>query len=545
MRDIHYLWIGTPTKTDPHAIAGHDVAGSISMAKEMEQQGIQAKPIKFWCLDQYADEYRKQFQEAGVKIEVCTIESLIEAEKQKELSSQAKFLSSQLDELRKNMDKVGERVKFKDVFSIFLLVSQAGYLLDTNVFPEAGKKIELTGEQESSTARSPDGMHDFYFMYSPARGDVEMRKALDKWIADPSFGKTTVFDKQKIKFIDPLDSGVRKISYKSYQESNIKGLFFWLNISTDELKKHVEYADVNAQIANPSSIKLLGDVKLLQGKHEPDDLPSGVTHAFTLYSNPATPDQCTIYFVDKQKNTVEQVYQGKFVEVLFSFFMHQQRKYPVTLKEVSDIMRLSNTEDAGPQRLVNVDRCTVLHQAVLMNDAEKVKVLLDAGARLDLTANYKIMPGGETIEVTPKELAERLGHKELVALLSQEQKAHPAKFAASTQPIFKLFDSSQIAVTSDDLSSLMAIKSQIQHILAKASKSFVLKKEELIELSKDMQTLKAAEAFFKKIIDHGGSAKADEQSELKTNMDKVKKITEHVMKIEQSYDMKPTGKRSM
>lgn len=234
---IHYLWVGLPTKMNPSAsIAGHDVAGPIKMAKALQSQaqGKPITPIKFWCLEQHQDFYKKLFHDAGVTIEVCGIEELIRQESQGELREQALFMQRFLNDKLpsgKNSD-INQRVMFKDVFSLFLLVCQPGYFFDTNIFPVTDREIVLPLITDPFTAKSgiEKNSNDFYLMYSPQRNDSQISQIFDKWTENPSFGNLSCFIGSntlalEIKMvIEKL--GVEKISYKSYWGGEITGVIF-------------------------------------------------------------------------------------------------------------------------------------------------------------------------------------------------------------------------------------------------------------------------------------------------------------------------------
>ncbi|MFT4059411.1 MAG: hypothetical protein QM652_07665 [Legionella sp.] len=80
--EIHYLWIGIPTHDNVMALPGHDIAGPISMFKELQKDNYKEKNlIKFWRLEKYKDYYQAEFNKYHVAIQVCTIERLLSEKK--------------------------------------------------------------------------------------------------------------------------------------------------------------------------------------------------------------------------------------------------------------------------------------------------------------------------------------------------------------------------------------------------------------------------------------------------------------------------------
>src|SRR3990167_9850228 len=139
--EIHYLWVGPPTKDNVNSLPGHDIAGPIRLCKEFQKDIYDDKEknnIKFWCLKEYCDDYRKLFMSQGVQIEVCAIEEFLEKQNHDDdtcvLAENLKKISLAISLAEKI--NVGDLIDFKDRFSLYLLTKQPGYFLDTNVFPK-------------------------------------------------------------------------------------------------------------------------------------------------------------------------------------------------------------------------------------------------------------------------------------------------------------------------------------------------------------------------------------------------------------------------
>ncbi|KTC81567.1 hypothetical protein [Legionella brunensis] len=443
---IHYLWVGSPTKTDPSAVAGHDIAGPIKMAKELKRQaksGEEINPVKFWCLAKHAEFYRRQFKSEGVNIQVCSIEGLLRKESSGDLADRVKFVQSYMAESLENEKDVKQRVAFKDLFSLLLLVTQGGYFFDTNVFPEKDKTISLLGEPTVTTAKSGfQQSNDFYMMYSPTRAHPIMLKIFDAWRKTPGLGNLSAFSVDKIPYFDfDKEMGVKKTSYKSYWNGDARGLFYWLDRRPEEFEENLKFGDINQQRTYPSSAKALHDFSLCY-------LKPPVTEE-ALLSMPFTTNEAYVasgidklYYVNKSTKTCVLVYNES--TTLFDIFPSAHSTSKIELAEPSSILRIidavenpcngmpiPNVANCHPEYIINTKNCTLLHQAVLNNNVGQVKSLLKHGARLDLIATYQIKPSGKILEVTPGQLAKYLKYEEMAFLLqAHENQETPAEHPA-------------------------------------------------------------------------------------------------------------------
>lgn len=433
---IHYLWIGSPSKIDSQVIAGHDVAGPIQMAKQLQVQrenGQESYPIKFWCLEEHKPFYQQQFAQEGIDIiEVCSIEDLLKKEND-ELAERATFVLDFMTNT--SLKRLHERVLLKDLVSLFLLISQGGYFFDTNVFPEKGKTVSLPGEPTVTTAKSGfQNVNDFYMMYSPKRADSDMLAIFDAWRQNPAFGNLSVFGAPEMPVpYFAKEMGVSKQSYKSYRTNN-GGLFYWLYRTNytgewEVFEENLKYGDINHQQACPGSMKELENFSLcyLGDPVTPETL---LAMPFKTNSAYVWTDDSKMYYVDKKANIAVLVYHGS--STISDLFPHKFFTNKIELAKDSSLLQIiksleypiprhprlvSDVKNYHPPYIVNKDNCTLLHQAVLTNNIEQVTSLFKAGARLDLKATYEIKPEGKILEVTAKELADYLGHKEIAGLL--------------------------------------------------------------------------------------------------------------------------------
>ncbi|WP_133138024.1 hypothetical protein [Legionella rowbothamii] len=66
-----------------------------------------------------------------------------------------------------------------------------------------------------------------------------------------------------------------------------------------------------------------------------------------------------------------------------------------------------------PRYIKNEKNTTYLHEAVLLQRADMVQILLADGAKTDFRATYRIFPDNQCIEITAQELASYLNYSEI------------------------------------------------------------------------------------------------------------------------------------
>jgi hypothetical protein len=133
---INYIWIGPPAQ-----IPGQDIGGPIEMAKVNQEN-----PITFWCLEEQKSYYIDKFKEYK-NITIHSLETHLREKQDPEskISNDAKLMQKLLDTCLKEAGRgsIRDRVTVKDAFSLFLLHSIGGYILDTNVLPLKEDKLSL------------------------------------------------------------------------------------------------------------------------------------------------------------------------------------------------------------------------------------------------------------------------------------------------------------------------------------------------------------------------------------------------------------------
>ncbi|MBV8802651.1 MAG: hypothetical protein JO131_06750, partial [Gammaproteobacteria bacterium] len=138
------LWVGQPcdrktvyeiTKRTG-TIIDHDINSIVELSTKLEN------PISYWCLDKYVDLYKERFSKMGVKdkVTVHSIEGFLKECTQSEnktIKDGALFVLSLINLLisKGEKSKIIELITIKDCFSLFLLLANGGYTLDSNLFP--------------------------------------------------------------------------------------------------------------------------------------------------------------------------------------------------------------------------------------------------------------------------------------------------------------------------------------------------------------------------------------------------------------------------
>lgn len=443
---IHYVWIGPPTKDDITAIAGHDVAGPVEMARQLRQQA-NGKPrnlIKFWCLKEHVERYKTQFRELGVEedIQVCAVEDLLKKEEKNSLlSKDVALLQTKLEAIVKNTS-LSEVVGFKDHFSFFLLASQPGHFLDTNVFPRKNATLLLAGDVKAWIGRSHTGVTegDYYLMYSPRVHCKAMLGALDSYRSQyQQAGCFAEFDKI-LSYKEMKAMGIKKISYNSWQSSltRVRGLFYWMDREFSLFQKMLDYGDINLQVTYPNSVVILEEIDFYRAPDNEDFSVEEKLLALPFPNQKAYVD-CKVdekekcYYVDRALGSVVLVPGHKGFHYSFQNSAHTQGLEDTcrpgeVQKFVSDMVKkannIQNPPILYPLCYVNIGGCTLLHQAVVMGRLDLVELLISKGVNLNLRACYQALPSKKIMYLTPLELAQDLKLAEISEVLLEERRTH-------------------------------------------------------------------------------------------------------------------------
>ncbi|MBA2649537.1 MAG: hypothetical protein H0U75_08090 [Legionella sp.] len=455
---IHYLWVGPPTKNDQNAIAGHDVAGIIAMARSIKAQGIGDIVLNFWCLGNYQNFYESQFTDAGLEnIIVCSIEQNFTSET-KRLRG-ADILEDFITTNAKSQ-LVSERVAFKDGFSIFLLATQGGFFFDTNIFPISEKQLDLNqviDTQNPITAswssRGGEGDNDFYLMYSPTPNNQHMQQVFANWIRDGEAraGKLHAFSVICAVFLmQTPESGLYKISTleQLYLYKQDQKIFYYIEIEDEREKRKVHqkfYLEWEAGI--PECIK---NLKFGESAENPVefydkdqatrwDVLSDILSITSVKGHTIYLKNMPAFSPDKLNNMgINKIHYGSWTDNPnptkgLMFWIN-------TTNRLIDYLNYGDVNQNYSQNSFNKEfqealkkqygleinkNWSLLHHAVLVNDIPLVKALIAAGARLAIKSSIRLQEQEHNVrstvfsrrKFTAEELAAHLNRIEILQTL--------------------------------------------------------------------------------------------------------------------------------
>jgi hypothetical protein len=170
---LNYIWVGPPPK-ETGGEPGHDLIGPVAMASCNK-----TNPILFWCLEEYEKQYKELLANTPA-IQVKTIESSVTNEyKDNAIQTAATSTKAIIDEhLKSTRNTIRDRVSVKNIFSLFLLYSQGGYVLDTNVVPmDKSVAMQLPSYQDFhvpvfSLPLLVSADMDYWMLFSPPKDTI-------------------------------------------------------------------------------------------------------------------------------------------------------------------------------------------------------------------------------------------------------------------------------------------------------------------------------------------------------------------------------------
>lgn len=182
---VNYIWIGHPpqTKSTEHTVSGQDTKDVLEMAR------VCKNPIYFYYLDEYRDYYEKIF--AGTKVNVQSVDAYIR-KIQQEGDEDIRGFAGKIQKIQETVltpprGKIVDFVSLKEVFSLFLLATQGGYTVDSNIHPAHGvTSVELpsySNFRAPYTGSMAGSMIEIWMMYaSPTKLD-EPRGMLEAYLS--------------------------------------------------------------------------------------------------------------------------------------------------------------------------------------------------------------------------------------------------------------------------------------------------------------------------------------------------------------------------
>lgn len=425
MPTLNYIWIGLASDKKTNDVAAHDVLGPILMDRQLQKQGMSYQ-INFWCSNYNFAHYKKLFEEQQCTIIVRSIKDYLEEEKQTDLKEQAELVEKKLNGLWSFGNK--DHVIDKDFFSLFLLLGKEGYILDTNVRPIPGKEVTFDTYSVVSTAKSGHDFNDFYFMYSPGRKTASATIIFDQFAKKPKFAKLQCFFDSGALMIDNLeDFGIKKSSYKSYEEIKFPGLLRYLEDDytgcdgndMTALETAIPFSNVNQQIKSPVSIASLSTCRFTKLPREmhvsnPANLPNPEDNTYIIYHR----GRDTQLFFKSETTKRYQVCAAICASSVYDEMPGENGMVKdIFLRNLAYSYNSFFTSAPIHRHIVNHANGTALHHAVILNNLNALEVLLKNGANPYLKAQYKIVPDNKKLTFDVFELSDYLKREQIIESL--------------------------------------------------------------------------------------------------------------------------------
>lgn len=185
---IHFVWIGPPK----FKLGGQDVIGIMSITENFKKYG-QQNPLIFLCQKEYQPDYINYFAENNIKITVSSLEDYLDKNiVEKQTTALREIYTTLLSTQRINdvslQVQMKDRVRIKNLFFLFLVVIEGGYVLDTNVRATKDKKVNFISYETFHFPWVEDkhwpAIADIWMLYSPHKHLPRAEKSLNHAIAN-------------------------------------------------------------------------------------------------------------------------------------------------------------------------------------------------------------------------------------------------------------------------------------------------------------------------------------------------------------------------
>lgn len=156
-------------------------------------------PIKLVCLERDAKSYQEALKKLKCNAQVHTVESYLDqallVDALKEDVEKIKKIKAKV--LGEGRNKVLDRISFKELIAVFLLVFQGGYAMDTNIHPTS-EKLKLPEGDQFSCPWSLDP--EIWMLYAPEKNQTisavfkaylenwdKAQKPLSQWTGEDNY----------------------------------------------------------------------------------------------------------------------------------------------------------------------------------------------------------------------------------------------------------------------------------------------------------------------------------------------------------------------
>lgn len=398
---IHYVWVGPPPDNSKTGVAGHDTACVKLMAEQNK-----SNPIIFWCLKKDRKHYKETFEDTSVQvksIESCLNEfskdaspihvnefpHLPEDYDNEQAAQTLKNLKSffNIDDEGGSKSSIRDKVTFKVLFNLFLLMTKGGYTLDTNIRPSEDKAVDLPKKDAFTIARvvfqNQSEENECFLMYAPPQDQNSISKIKDVFTRHYS----------NIEMVDDL----RKENKVLYAHSLGESIIFFLT------KSQPKFFLGNKAGMGKVVFEGLNLSKFYFNTHKPQAIQTSLKNED---------------FIEALKNNkLETIDKQKKIDNPFIAPPAVHPIYVAIQDKNEDLVRLliQNGEDVNRRSLFSDELgATPLHYAIRANDTDAVILLINLGADPNLTARDQ-----QGKEQSAFDLAKELYGEEAVSLLVQ------------------------------------------------------------------------------------------------------------------------------
>lgn len=367
---LHYIWIG-PSPKETGGEPGHDVIGPIKMAT-----ANQTNPLFFWCLAAHETFYKKRFEKFS-NLQVCTIEEgLADHIGNKEIIL---IINNVIEEhLKPERSTVRDKVSVKNIFSLFLLYSKGGYVLDTNIIPSTSNAFSLPYFDEFYFPKmnAEKSVQEFWLMYSPKAKPITFT-LLNEYLIDWNVSqKIFVIQQYSQPYFSSLSNIIPDLLYNHLEKKSVKyWLFHYTNKTESQSSCIIPALNIKKYYYNTHKYDY-------RAEHDRDSLYTQKFFSMTgCFFQPNITRIIASYVPD-----ILEPKQNKgmmYTQIYFDIYNNNLEGIQFQIDEGVDVNQHITASAMKGE--------TPLHAAIKLNRPEAVKLLLENKADPNLTVSYRYL----------------------------------------------------------------------------------------------------------------------------------------------------------
>lgn len=182
MPALNYIWIGPPQLRS----GGHDVCGPVSVAMNVKKFSS-TNTIVFWCQGDYVRIYEEYFAGKILDIKVSSIDQYLRdyvSGTTGDCRSEAREVLRQYKKrvLENTNAKAFEYVTMKNLFFNFILATQGGYVLDTNIQAQGDRTVCFIEHNKFRYPLLNQEDPEVWMQYAPASNLTQPKICLKAYI---------------------------------------------------------------------------------------------------------------------------------------------------------------------------------------------------------------------------------------------------------------------------------------------------------------------------------------------------------------------------